>query len=148
MKCTGHLEAHGCGQEAGLIDEGQECDALPCKPLAIHVHLEVLWVEIQDGRLRMGEQELVGLGQGMGRGCRQHAHQLIEGLEGIPQGELDVQARQALQVRRKRRIMIRIVPGPGGYTCNTISCEQHGTAAYFGQASTGLNQRIPSLPKA
>ncbi len=41
---------------------------------------------------------LVGFGQGVGRGCRQHAHQLVEGLEGLPNLKLYVQLRKPDQV--------------------------------------------------
>lgn len=71
---------------------------LPRKALAVHVDLEVLWVEVQDGGVARSEQPLVGLGQRVGGGRGQHAHQLVKGLEGLTQVELDVQAGDAVHV--------------------------------------------------
>ena len=37
------------------------------------------------------KEPLVGLGQAVGRGSGEHAHQLVEGFERQPRGELNVQ---------------------------------------------------------
>eukprot|EP00882_Tetradesmus_deserticola_P033978 GHRQ01038864.1.p1 GENE.GHRQ01038864.1~~GHRQ01038864.1.p1 ORF type:complete len:151 (-),score=15.21 GHRQ01038864.1:240-692(-) len=50
------------------------------------------------------------LGQRVLAGCRQHAHELVEGAEGPPYAEADVQAGQVDQVAGKRRIMVRVEP--------------------------------------
>lgn len=42
-------ETYSCVQEALLINEGQQGDALPGKALAVDVHSKRLGVEVQDG---------------------------------------------------------------------------------------------------
>ena len=41
--------AHRGSKESGLVNEGQQSHTLPGKSLSIHVHLELLRVEILDG---------------------------------------------------------------------------------------------------
>jgi hypothetical protein len=52
-------------------------------------------------------------------GCGQHSHELVEGAEGPPDVELDVQAGQVDQVAGKRRVVVRVEPAAGlkGYAC-------------------------------
>ena len=90
--------AHRRGQQAAFIDEGEQGDALPGKALAVHVNGELAGVEVTDWGVRGGEQGLVRPGQGVRRGSRQHAHQLVEGLEGVAHLKPDVHGGQTLQI--------------------------------------------------
>lgn len=55
--------------------------------------------------------------------CWQHSHELVEGAEGLAQVELDGQASQVTQVRSKRRIVERVIPGTT-HSSITLSGEQ------------------------
>ena len=46
-------------------------------------------------------------------GGGQHAHELLEGAEGLAQLELVADLLQAHQVRGERRVVVRVVPVPG-----------------------------------
>ena len=59
-------ETYSCIQEALLINEGQQGDALPSKALAVDVHSKGLGVEVQDGRVRVCKELLILLRQCVG----------------------------------------------------------------------------------
>mmetsp|Transcript_1801 Transcript_1801/g.4470 ORF Transcript_1801/g.4470 Transcript_1801/m.4470 type:complete len:429 (-) Transcript_1801:1258-2544(-) len=97
-----------------LVDEGQQADRLPGKALAVEVQPKRLGVKVQQRRLLVLKQPLVGLRQRV-LGCRrQHAHQLVERLERRTQLELHLDVPQVADVRRKGRVVVRVVPVPRG----------------------------------
>lgn len=79
-------------EKALLINKRQQRNALPRKPLAIHVDLEVLRIEVQDRRVCISEEWPQGCRQRVATGSGQHAHELVERLKGLPQVEVDLHA--------------------------------------------------------
>ncbi len=75
--------SHGCRRARSDTwgSSGQHRAHLPGEALAVHVDLELLWVEVQDGRVVRAEQGLVRRWQAVARRLGQHAHQLVERLE-------------------------------------------------------------------
>lgn len=53
---------HGTEQSL-LVDERQQCDALPDHLLAVHIDIELFRVKVLDGRVIFGHQRLERLGQ-------------------------------------------------------------------------------------
>lgn len=58
----GILGAHGFEQSRG-VDEREESDSLPDHLFTVHVDLELLRVEIDDGRVVLGHERLEGEGK-------------------------------------------------------------------------------------
>lgn len=89
----GRMDAY-CGCEKSIfIDEGQKSDSLPSKSLPIHIHFEMLRIEVLDWGLPVCEQMSVGFWKSVCRGRGKNAHQLIEGFERISKGKLNAHFR-------------------------------------------------------
>lgn len=134
------FQTHRCAQEALLIYEGQQCNALPGKAFAVHVHLEVFRIEVEDRGVWVGEEALVGLGQGF-PGCSwEHTHELVEGLERVTQSELDVHLGQALQIGGKGGVVVGVVPRPGCHTCHIHLIKDRTKKDMYSKSSDACNQ--------
>lgn len=91
---------------------------LPGEALAVHVDQEVGGVKVQNGRLLVLKQPPEGPGQAVRARGGQHAHELVEGTEGLAQLKLDVQVGDAGDVTRKGGVVVGVVPVGGRGQCN------------------------------
>eukprot|EP00968_Pinguiococcus_pyrenoidosus_P020108 scaffold2286_cov240-Pinguiococcus_pyrenoidosus.AAC.11 len=104
----------------GHIEEREQIHALPGIPLAVHVHLEVVRVELLDRRRRRRHQlavasreQLLASGRQAAQELqerRQRAGQLKEVLRTVRAGQVPL---QAFQVTEKGSVVERIEPAPG-----------------------------------
>lgn len=98
-------------QQALLVNERQEGDPHPGHLLPIHVHLEVLGVEVNDGRVGFHHEILIHRRERVPAQRRQAGHELLEGLEGLRvRWELDDELAEPHKVRGEGGVMERIKP--------------------------------------
>mmetsp|Transcript_3381 Transcript_3381/g.9705 ORF Transcript_3381/g.9705 Transcript_3381/m.9705 type:complete len:319 (-) Transcript_3381:2042-2998(-) len=135
-------------QQPLLVDEREEHHGLPRKALAIDVDLEVLGVKVQQRGLRVGEEPLEGLRQRVAGGRWQHAHQLVEGLEGLPELKGHLYVRQPAEIRGKGRIVVGVVPRPGGHPIIVVPHHPaHTLDVVFHHVADELGLVLRGIPK-
>mmetsp|Transcript_64117 Transcript_64117/g.144617 ORF Transcript_64117/g.144617 Transcript_64117/m.144617 type:complete len:387 (+) Transcript_64117:762-1922(+) len=100
------------GQQALLVDEGQQSDPEPGHGLAVGVNFHLLRVEVGDGRVLPQHELVAWLGQRVVGLLGQHGHELLHGLEGLRVLPPPAVLLHVPQVRREGRVVKGEVPLP------------------------------------
>ena len=93
-------------EQSLFVDEGEQCDALPCHTFSVHVDFERFGIEVLDWTVVVGHERMEWCGYVHAGARREHAHQLFVRLERPTLVELDVHRPDILEVVREGREVV------------------------------------------